>query len=172
MAYKICEIMVALAFAILGGGVCFIAGGFETGNFPDPVTARGLPYLAGGFMALAGTVLVMRRLVAWLKLQGETLVADGSTEFRESFTSWGRAAASMVIALVWSLWFKRLGILVSTPPVMLALLWMMGMRSPARLFSISLGFTLGLTVIFLVFLRVNVPLGPLARFGYLFGLPA
>ena len=48
----------ALAIVAVGALAIWIATGFRIGNYPDPLTSRGLPYILGGFMILGGGVLV------------------------------------------------------------------------------------------------------------------
>lgn len=150
----------AVAVAAFGVAVCYIASGFRTGTFPDPITPRGLPYLAGGFMVLGGTVLVARRMIRWRAFPRRGISAEGIADEPGYPASAARSLIAMATALAWALLLEEAGFLLVTPPAMLVWLWMMNIRSAAMLLGFSVGFPLVVWSVFALVLGVGIPLGP------------
>ena len=74
------DLGLSLAVAAAGLYICWTASQFRTGSFPDPLTTRGLPYITGGFMVLAGLFNAARRLLTWSHLPGNLTVSEGKED--------------------------------------------------------------------------------------------
>jgi putative tricarboxylic transport membrane protein len=155
------DLLLALGLAGLGIFICYVASGFRVGVFPDPVTARGLPYICGGFMIVAGFALAVRRLLTWSKLPGVSVVSEGTDDEPGHPASAWRTAGVVALTFLWIWLLRSVGYLILSPLVLFGMLWLMDVRSKLVLMLFPLGFTLVVWLIFSVMLNIVIPLGPL-----------
>lgn len=164
------DLALALGVVALGASAVWIATGFRIGNYPDPLTARGLPYILGGFMVAGGLVMAGRRLAGWRQLPGNLVVSEGSEdEPGHPARSW-RAAAVMACSFFWAALLHPAGYLIVTPLALFGMMLAMDVRSVRRLITFPLGFTLLTWLTFAQGLNVALPLGPLAPLARKLGL--
>ena len=96
------DLALALAIVAVGALAIWIATGFRIGNYPDPLTSRGLPYILGGFMILGGGVLALRRMRGWNDLPGALVVSEGTDDEPGHPASSLRTFAVMGCAFAWA----------------------------------------------------------------------
>jgi hypothetical protein len=155
------DLAIAVAVVVVGAIIVFQATTFRLGRFPDPVTARGLPYLTGGFMIVAGLFLVARRLLTWSAMPGRFAVSEGR-EDEPDHPSWPvRSYAMIGLALAWVVLLKPLGFLLVTPLMLGGMLLLMEERRWAWIAGFAIGATLFVWVSFALILGITMPLGPL-----------
>lgn len=164
------DLALALGVTALGAATIWIATGFRIGNYPDPLTARGLPYILGGFMVAGGAVLAARRLAGWRQLPGNLVVSEGAEDEPGHPARFWRAAAVMACGFLWAALLHPAGYLIVTPLALAGMLLAMDVRSWARLIAFPAGFTLLTWIIFSQALNVALPLGPLAPLARKLGL--
>jgi hypothetical protein len=164
------DLAMALGFVLLGATICYLASGFRVGVFPDPVTPRGLPYLTGGFMVVAGLFLAARRILSWSALPGTLVVSEGADDEPGYPASGLRAAAIIALVFLWVWLLRSVGYLLISPPILAAMLWLMDVRSKLILIGFSIGFPLAVWVIFSILLKIVIPLGPLTPLARSWGL--
>lgn len=162
----------ALAGAVVATGLLAIwmAHDFRIGKFPDPLTSRGVPYIAGGALVAGGALLGFRRLSGWRDLPGHLTVSEGTEDEAGHPASSLRAFAIMACAFVWAALLVPAGYLIATPLCLCGMMWAMRVRAPLRLIGFPVGFTLVTWVIFAQMLNVLLPLGPLAPLARRLGL--
>jgi hypothetical protein len=164
------DLALSVGVVALGASAVWIATGFRIGNYPDPLTARGLPYVLGGFMVAGGLVLAARRLLGWRQLPGNLVVSEGAEDEAGHPAHWRRTAAVMVCAFIWAMLLHPVGYLIATPMTMAGMMLAMGGRSLARVVAFPVAFTLVTWAIFSQGLSVLLPLGPLAPLARQLGL--
>jgi hypothetical protein len=164
------DLALALAIVAVGAVAVWIATGFRIGNYPDPLTSRGLPYILGGFMVAGGLVLAARRLAGWHELKGNLVVSEGIDDESGHPASSFRAFVVMACGFAWAILLIPAGYLIVTPICLAGMLLAMDVRSATRLVAFPAGFTILTWVIFSQFLSVALPLGPLAPLARRWGL--
>jgi hypothetical protein len=164
------DLVLAIVIVAAGALAIWIATGFRIGNYPDPLTSRGLPYILGGFMVAGGLVLAARRLAGWSELKGNLVVSEGIDDESGHPASARRAFAVMACAFAWAILLKPTGYLIATPICLAGMMLAMDVRSVARLAAFPAAFTILTWTIFSQFLSVALPLGPLAPLARRFGL--
>jgi hypothetical protein len=158
---KRADLAVTLAVFAAGAFIVWEASGFRTGSFPDPVTARGLPYFTGTFMMLGALITAARRIQTWHVIPGHFTVTEGSPDEPGHPASAVRAFANVGLALVWAVLLHAVGFLILTPLVAFAMLWTMEVRSWPKLVGFPLAITAIIWLTFAQVLNVALPLGPL-----------
>lgn len=164
------DLALSVSVALLGGYICIAASGFRTGSFPDPMTPRGLPYITGAFMILAGLFGAARRLIAWRNLPGNKAVSEGKEDDPAHASSALRPYGMMALALAWCVLLRPLGYLIVTPPMLFGMVWLMGVRSPGKLVGFPVLYTLIVWAVFSQVLSIIMPLGPLTALARSWGL--
>lgn len=164
------DLAVSLVVVATGALICYLASSFRTGSFPDPVTARGLPYFTGGFMMIAGTANAARRVLTWSLIPGPHAMGEGAPDENGHPASASRAFAIAALALVWAGLLHKAGFLLITPLVLFGMLWLMNVRSLRKLVAFPLCFTLVIWIAFSQILSIILPLGPLTTIARSWGL--
>ncbi|MBS3979438.1 MAG: tripartite tricarboxylate transporter TctB family protein [Rhodobacteraceae bacterium] len=164
------DLALALGTTLLGASTIWLATGFRIGNFPDPLTARGLPYILGGFMVVGGLVLAGRRFADWTQLPGHLVVSEGAEDELGHPASALCAGAVMACSFLWAALLHPIGYLLVTPLCIAGMLFAMKVRSTWQLILFPAGFTLVTWIIFAQALNVLLPLGPLAPLARRLGL--
>jgi hypothetical protein len=164
------DLALALGIVAVGAVAVWMATGFRIGNYPDPLTSRGLPYILGGFMVAGGLLLGARRLAGWRELKGNLVASEGIEDEPGHPASSSRAFAVMACGFAWAILLTPTGYLIATPICLAGMLLAMDVRSVARLVVFPTAFTILTWVIFSQFLSVTLPLGPLAPLARRWGL--
>lgn len=164
------DLVLSLLWVIFGIVTVYVATGFRVGGYPDPVTARGLPYFTGSYLVIAGLVLAVRRIVTWSHIPGKYAVSEGTEDEPGHASSWVRSFLLIVIAAVWAYSLKYAGFVLATPVMLFAMLWLMEVRSWAKLILFPLLFSLLSWLIFSQVLSVILPMGILAPWARRWGL--
>jgi putative tricarboxylic transport membrane protein len=164
------DFIISLVVVATGVLTVYLASGFRVGSFPDPVTARGLPYFTGSYLIVAGLYLAVRRAMTWSLIPGDYTVSEGHEDEPDHPASAARAFTMMGLAVLWGVLLKPVGFLIVTPPIIGVMLWLMDVRKPSRLFGFSLIFTFVIWLAFSEVLGVVLPYGPLTALARSWGL--
>lgn len=164
------DLVISLVWIAFGIMTVTIATGFRVGGFPDPVTARGLPYFTGSYLVIAGIVLAVRRIMTWSQIPGRYAVSEGREDEPAYPASWVRSFTIAALAALWAYSLKYAGFLVATPVMMFAMLWLMEVRSTMKLIVFPLLFSLFSWLIFSQVLGVILPMGFLSPWARRWGL--
>jgi putative tricarboxylic transport membrane protein len=164
------ELLVSLAFAATGVVIIYLASGFRVGSFPDPVTARGLPYFTGTYLLIACLYLAVRRVMTWSLIPGNYTVSEGHEDEPDHPSSAIRAFTMMGLAVLWGALLTPVGFLIVTPPIIAVMLWLMDIRTASKLLGFSLIFTLVIWLAFSEVLGVVLPYGVLTTLARSWGL--
>lgn len=164
------ELAVLLAMVALGAAIIYLASSFRIGSFPDPVTTRGLSYVTGGYLIVAGLYLSIRRLLTWSAIPGKYTLSEGNEDERSHPASTLRAFTIMGLAILWAVSVMPIGFLIVTPIVLIAVVWMMDVRTPGKLVGFPLIFTLATWLVFSQLLGIRLPYGILTGLARSWGL--
>jgi hypothetical protein len=164
------ELAVLLAMVALGAAVIYLATGFRIGSFPDPVTTRGLSYVTGGYLIVAGLVLSIRRLLTWSAIPGKYTLSEGNEDERDHPASTFRAVTIMGLAILWAVTVTPIGFLIVTPIVLMAVLWMMDVRTAGKLVGFPIVFAIATWLVFAQLLGVRLPYGVMTGLARSWGL--
>jgi len=164
------DLVLSLLWVVFGIVTVYVATGFRVGGFPDPVTARGLPYVTGTYLVVAGIVLAVRRIMTSSQIPGRYAVSEGREDEPGYPASWRRSFALVALAALWAYSLKYAGFLVATPVMIFAMLWLMEVRSAAKLILFPLLFSFFSWLIFSQVLGVILPLGFLSPWARRWGL--
>jgi RsiW-degrading membrane proteinase PrsW (M82 family) len=154
----------------LGAAIIYIASGFRIGSFPDPVTTRGLSYVTGGYLIVAGLYLSIRRLLTWSAIPGKYTLSEGNEDERNHPASSLRAFTIMGLAILWAVSVTPIGFLIVTPIVLISVVWMMDVRTPGKLVGFPVVFTLATWLVFSQLLGVRLPYGIMTGLARSWGL--
>jgi hypothetical protein len=155
------DLVISIALIVIGGYIIHLTNGFRVGSYPDPVTSRGLSYFTGTYLVCAGLFLTARRIWTWSLIPGNFTVSEGHEDEPDHPASATRAFTIMAICWGWALLLKPFGFLIVTPVALVAVLWLMDIRSVKRLVTFAVVYTIGLWLAFSQVLGVQFPLGPL-----------
>jgi hypothetical protein len=167
---KVVDLVVTIVVFALGAFIVRESSTFRTGSFPDPITARGLPYFTGGFMMFAAVVIGARQAMQWNRFPGRNTLTVGAPDEPGQEASALRAFGIVALALCLVVLMRPLGFLIVAPVVLFAMLWVMQVRSTAKLIWFPLGFTATVWIAFSQILGVVLPLGPLTAVARSWGL--
>ncbi|WP_127144016.1 tripartite tricarboxylate transporter TctB family protein [Pelagibacterium montanilacus] len=155
------DLLVALAFALLGLFVIFQATDITQGMMRDPIGPRMAFYAVGGMLAVGGAFLAFRHVVAWRQGAGHVMVSEGSPDEPESPASALQAFLLVGVCLAYAIAFQPLGYLFATPLFILAGLFVLGERKWQVMVTIAIVFSTASYLVFAQALSVRVPVGPL-----------
>ncbi len=164
------ELAILLAMVALGAAIIYLASSFRIGSFPDPVTTRGLSYVTGGYLIVAGLYLSIRRLLTWPAIPGKYTLSEGNEDERNHPASSLRAFTIMGLAIFWAVSVMPIGFLIVTPIVLMAVVWMMDVRTPGKLVGFPLIFTLAIWLVFAQLLGIRLPYGIMTGLARSLGL--
>ena len=121
----------------------------STGLASDRLGPQFFPRLLAVLLALLSVALVVR-------------AASGRSDTTPLPTvRFGRLIAVLALCAGWTLLLPRVGFLIVTPPLVGAVIWILGLRRWRTIIAVSLGVTLALYLVFVQLLTVLLPLGPL-----------
>lgn len=115
------------------------------------------PRFVSGLLIALGLVALSQPLVAILG-GGRSRTAESSSPI-----AWNkelRLIPITLVAIIYTVFFKRVGYLLLTPPVIAFVAWYLGYRKINRLIVSSIGITAVLYILFAVLLRIPVPRVP------------
>lgn len=164
------DLVLSLLWVAFGVVTVYVASGFRVGGFPDPVTARGLPYFTGSYLIVAGLVLATRRIMTWPQIPGLYAVSEGREDEPGYRASWKRPFTIAALAALWAWSLKYAGFLLATPVMIFLILWLMEVRSAAKLVLFPLLFSFISWWVFSQVLGVILPLGFLSPWARSLGL--
>jgi hypothetical protein len=167
---KVVDLAVTICVFALGAFIVSEASTFRAGSFPDPITARGLPYFTGSFMMLAALVIGARQALSWNRFPGRYTLTVGSPDEPGQDASAVRAFGIVALALCLVVLLRPLGFLIVAPVVIYAMLRVMKVRERGKLIGFPLGFTATIWIAFSQILGVALPLGPLTTIARSWGL--
>ena len=138
---------------ILIGIYCYVtASGWRITPITDPAGPGAVPkMMSAGFMGI-GAILIA----------GSFFRKKNAGEKEEAFIdkdSLFTAVTLAAICIVYLIILPYVGYLLATPPLIIGIMWLLGVRKITTLLSVGLITTLVLFVTFYVMLRVNLPLG-------------
>ena len=166
------RIDLAITVVIVFFGVFLIveARDIREGLIADPVTSRGMPYLAGFLCILWGVILGVMRIKSWSDLPGNLVPGEGHEDEEGYPSSWVRVFS--IVGITWlSVWLlKSLGYLLITFFFMALVVWLMGKRSWKMLILFPLIYTLATWYIFSQLLKFMLPMGFMTPFFRSLGL--
>ena len=166
------RIDLAINVVIILFGVFLIveARDIREGLIPDPITSRGMPYLAGIFSILCGIILGVMRLKSWSTLPGNLVPGEGHEDEEGYSSSWVRVFSTLATTWI-SVWLlKSLGYLLVTFFFMVLVVWLMGKRDWKMLILFPVIYTLATWYIFSQTLQFILPLGFMTPFFRSLGL--
>jgi putative tricarboxylic transport membrane protein len=123
----------------------------STGLASDRLGPQFFPRLLALLLALLSVALVVRA------------ASDRSDTTPLPAVRVGRLVAVLSLCAGWTLLLPRIGLLILTPLLVGAVIWILGLRRWRSIIAVSLGMTLVLYLVFVQVLKVLLPLGP---FGY------
>ena len=155
------DLAIGALVILFGVFVLYTAGGIRpTGPVVDPIGPRGFPYMIGVCFLVGGGAVVFSRLRSWRQEVGPTVESDGEPDEPGVPASAAQAWTVMLAAIGYMLALHPAGYFIATPAFVTVALKAMRMRlGPAAL--IALVYTLATYVLFALYLKVNLPLGPL-----------
>jgi len=124
----------------------------------DPFGPMGVPAIVGGLLAVGGAIQSIRT-VRLLRATGPWGIPEGTEDEPEHPASGRRALTFMAGAVLYVLAFPQVGYLIATPIAIAAGLWLMKYRTPWKVASWALGYTLLAFLTFDRLLRVPLPTG-------------
>lgn len=167
---KIVDLAVTLVVFALGAFIVSEASTFRKGSFPDLITARGLPYITGGFMMFSAVVIGLQQALSWNRFPGRYTLTVGAPDEVGQDASALRAFTMIALTFCLLVLLRPVGFLIVTPIALFSMLWVMDVRSRAKLIGFPLGFTVVIWIAFSQILGVALPLGPLTAVARSLGL--
>lgn len=159
------DLAFAMAIAVLGAAIVVLAFDVSVGRIRDPIGTRSFPIVVGTIICVGGLALAIRRLLRWRR-EPAVVPAEGSTDEqpRQPAFTW-RAMAMWGLCFGYVVVLGRAGFLLATPALIAAGLWVMGVRQPVKLVTVSLVPVALIFWLLHIVLNVRLPLGPFT--GYL-----
>lgn len=167
---KVVDLAVTFVVFALGAFIVIEASTFRKGSFPDLITARGLPYITGGFMMFSAVVIAMQQVLSWNRFLGSYTLTVGAPDEPGQDASALRAFAIIALAFCLVGLLRPVGFLIVAPISLFGMLWLMNVRSRTKLIVFSLGYTAVVWIAFSQILGVVLPLGPLTTLARSLGL--
>ena len=164
------DLAVSVTIVLLGVFVIVGARNIRAGSVPDPITSRGMPYVAGSFFVIGGIIVGVMQFKIWSALPGHLVPAEGRTDEEGHPASWVRAFSIVLVSLLWAWFLKPLGYLIATPLFVLVGSILLGLRSRAMIIGFPIIFSILTWYVFSQFFEIRLPLGPLMSFVRSLGL--
>ena len=164
------DLAITVVIVLFGVFLIVEARDIQDGMIPDPITSRGMPFLAGFFCIIWGVILGVMRLKSWSDLPGNLVPGEGHEDEEGHPSSWVRVFT--ILAITWlSVWLlKSLGYLLVTFFFMVLVVWLMGKRDWKMLILFPVIYTLATWYIFSQTLQFILPLGFMTPFFRSLGL--
>jgi putative tricarboxylic transport membrane protein len=156
------DLAIALVVVAFGAFVLYTAEHIRpTGPVVDPIGPRGFPYMIGVFFLVGGGVIAFSRLRAWRRQPGHTIPCDGEPDEPDVPASAAQAWTIMIASVLYALMLTTVGYIIATPLYVVVGLKAMRLRSWPTVLLTAAIYTLVTYVVFAVYMRVNLPVGPL-----------
>jgi putative tricarboxylic transport membrane protein len=165
------DLAIGVAVVLIGIGVLFVAQGIRpTGPVVDPIGPRAFPYMIGAFFLIGGSWTIFNRLRRWKSESGDIVESDGEAD-EPGIPASARQAFTVVVALIlYVLAMPPIGYPIATPLFVIAALKAMRMQSWLTIVATAVIYTAVTYVVFALYLRVDLPLGPLMATFHSLGL--
>jgi putative tricarboxylic transport membrane protein len=165
------DLAIGIAVILAGLGVLYVARGIRpTGPVVDAIGPRAFPYMIGLFFLVGGTWTVINRLRLWKGERGDIVETDGEPDEPDVPASALQAFTVIGVSILYVAAMPRLGYPITTPLFVIAALKAMRMQSWLTILVLALVYTAVTYIVFAHYLRVDLPLGPLASTFHQFGL--
>jgi hypothetical protein len=161
---------VAAAIVLLGLFLLIATRYIREGSMPDPLTARGLPYVTGLFLVIGGIIQVVRQVLTWSEIPGNMVPEEGQADEKGYPASWVPCFSIIALSFMWEWLLKPLGFLIVTPLYIFISSLIMGEREWLKIIAFSIIFSLANWIIFGPLLGIRFPLGPLNHLALSLGL--
>jgi putative tricarboxylic transport membrane protein len=165
------DLAIGIAVILAGFGVLYVAHGIRpTGPVVDVIGPRAFPYMIGIFFLVGGTWTVVNRLRLWRSDPGNIIETDGEPDEPDVPASALQAFTVIGVSILYVAAMPRLGYPITTPLFVIAALKAMRMPGWVMVVVLALVYTAATYIIFAHYLRVDLPLGPLAATFHQIGL--
>ena len=165
------DLAIGIAVILAGLGVLYVGHGIRpTGPVVDAIGPRAFPYMIGVFFLIGGTWTVFSRLRHWKSETGNIVETDGEPDEPDVPASALQAFTVIGASILYVAAMPRLGYLIATPLFVIAALKAMRMQSWLTVAVLALVYTALTYIVFAHYLRVDLPLGPLASTFHQLGL--
>lgn len=165
------DLAIGILVIALGVAVLLIAKDIRpTGPVVDPIGPRAFPYIIGVFFLIGGSRIVYVRLRNWHGESGPIVANDGEPDEPDVPASALQAFAVMSALALYAFTLGTAGYVLATPIFIAVGLKAMRVKSLPVIFLTALLYTAVTYVIFAYYMRVALPLGPLADLFRSFGL--
>lgn len=157
------DLAIGIAVILAGLGVLQVAHGIRpTGPVVDAIGPRAFPYMIGVFFLIGGAWTVVNRLRTWKTETGNIVEDDGEPDEPDVPASALQAFAVIGALILYVAAMPRLGYPITTPLFVIAALKAMRTKSWPLIILSALIYTALTYLVFAHYLRVDLPLGPLA----------
>jgi putative tricarboxylic transport membrane protein len=165
------DLAIGIAVILAGLGVLYVGHGIRpTGPVVDAIGPRAFPYMIGVFFIVGGTWTVISRLRKWKTETGNIVETDGEPDESDVPASALQAFTVIGASILYVAAMPRLGYPITTPLFVVAALKAMRMQSWLTIAVLALVYTAVTYIVFAHYLRVDLPLGPLATTFHQLGL--
>jgi putative tricarboxylic transport membrane protein len=165
------DLAIGIAIVLIGLGVILMSQHIRpTGPVVDTIGPRAFPYMIGVFFFVGGSWTVFNRLRLWRRESGNSIDSDGEPDEPDVPASAWQSFAVITCCVLYTAALSPVGYPIATPIFVIAALKAMRMKSWPTVFVIALVYTAATYVIFGHYLRVDLPLGPLAGVFHSLGL--
>mgnify|MGYP003887014807 CR=1 FL=1 len=150
---------------LLGLTVVRLAQDVRRGVLEDPIGPDGFAEVLGGFLAVVGALLVIRRLVWWRRSVNGRVYADGGEGDEPGLpVSAIRPFVMLAVGLAWALMLPRIGFITATWVACCAAVFAMRTRSVIKLVVVPICFSLLTWILFSRVSGLRLPAGPVDLF--------
>jgi putative tricarboxylic transport membrane protein len=165
------DLAIGIAVILAGLGVLYVGHGIRpTGPVVDAIGPRAFPYMIGVFFIVGGTWTVISRLRKWKTETGNIVETDGEPDESDVPASALQAFTVIGASILYVAAMPRLGYPITTPLFVITALKAMRMQSWLTVAVLALVYTAVTYIVFAHYLRVDLPLGPLATTFHQLGL--
>ena len=155
------DVVIGLGIVALGVGIIVTARGIRrSGPAMDPIGPQAFPTIIATVLIVGGIVVAARELISWRR-HPDAPFDDGEPDEADVPASAVRAVTLMGLSLVYVLTMSIVGYPIGTVVFVGIALWMMRVRSPLVLVSVSVIYTAASYYVFAQLVLVDLPLGPL-----------
>jgi hypothetical protein len=156
------DLAIALIVIAFGAFVLYTAQHIRpTGPVVDPIGPRGFPYMIGFFFLLGGAAIAYSRLRSWRRESGTVIPNEGEPDEPDVPASAAQAWTIMGASVLYAFAFTTAGYLIATPLYVAIGLRAMRLKSWPKVLLTAFVYTLATYVVFAIYMRVNLPVGPL-----------
>jgi putative tricarboxylic transport membrane protein len=155
------DMAMALVVIALGVFVFVVANAISSGFHKDAVGPRAFFYGVGTVFIVGGGSLAIRLLLLWKGQKGHMIPPEGETDEEGYPVSILMAAGVIAISILYVIFLRPLGYLITTPLYITGGMAIFGERRWGWIVLFALGFTLIFYIAFAQILKLSIPVGPL-----------